>query len=156
MKHLLMACLLLVFSSLSLAVQDDSKPIVVASKNFNESYLLAELLAQMLESEGYAVERRFGLGGTLVCYEALVNREVDVYVEYTGTVSQAILKNPTKRPQIAVLNQELEAVGLQMLDSLGFNNTYAVALKKATWLSIQILPLPLVWNFLIVKMAGLG
>ncbi len=132
MKHLLMACLLLVFSSLSLAVQDDSKPIVVASKNFNESYLLAELLAQMLESEGYAVERRFGLGGTLVCYEALVNREVDVYVEYTGTVSQAILKNPTKRPQIAVLNQELEAVGLQMLDSLGFNNTYAVALKKQT------------------------
>ena len=66
--------------------------ITVGSKNFNEGYLLGEIVAQMLELEGFAVERKFGLGGTLVCYEALVNGAIDVYVEYTGTLAEAILK----------------------------------------------------------------
>ncbi len=53
----------------------------VASKNFNESYILSEIASQLLESRGYTVERRFGLGGTLICFEALSNGEIDVYVE---------------------------------------------------------------------------
>ena len=61
--------------------------ITVGTKNFNESYLLGEIMAQLLEVEGFEVKRKFGLGGTLVCYEALQNGEIDVYVEYTGTLS---------------------------------------------------------------------
>ena len=74
--------------------EPSAQKIRVASKNFNESYLLSEMLAQLLEADGYPVERKFGLGGTLICYEALRNDEVDVYVEYTGTLVQAILKLP--------------------------------------------------------------
>ncbi|MFT7141038.1 MAG: osmoprotectant transport system permease protein, partial [Sulfitobacter sp.] len=91
LRRLLLGTLVIPFLLTNVA-QAESKPIVVASKNFSESYLLAEMLSQLLEASGQAVERRFGLGGTLVCYEALTNSEIDVYVEYSGTVSQAILK----------------------------------------------------------------
>lgn len=105
------------------------QPVTVASKNFNESYLLAEIMAQRLEAKGFAVERRFGLGGTLICYEALVNGEVDLYAEYTGTLAQAILKRSGPVPALSVLN---DAVGpeLELLQSFGFNNTYAIAIKE--------------------------
>lgn len=105
-------------------------PITVASKNFNESYLLAEIVAQLLETEGFEVERRFGLGGTLVCYGALVSGEVDVYIEYTGTVAQAILKIDDLAPGEAKLNRLLDGEDLEVLPSLGFNNTYALAMKE--------------------------
>ena len=82
-----------VLLTLSAAATTAAEPIVVASKNFNESYILGEVAAQLLESGGFEVERRMGLGGTLICYEALVAGEIDVYVEYTGTLSQAILKS---------------------------------------------------------------
>ena len=59
------------------------EPIVVASKNFTESYLLGEIIAQRLEQAGMEVDRRFGLGGTLICFEALLAGEIDVYVEYS-------------------------------------------------------------------------
>lgn len=106
------------------------KPVVVASKNFNESYLLAEMLSQLLEADGYRVERRFGLGGTLVCYEALLSGEIDVYVEYSGTVSQAILKRPGSL-SIEALNEQLQPENLELLSSIGFNNTYAIAIKAS-------------------------
>jgi len=108
-----------------------SDPIVVASKNFNESYLLSEMLSQMLEAKGYQVERKFGLGGTLVCYEALRNGEVDVYPEYSGTLSRVILKIDGVAPSVEQLNQLLAGSPLKLLDSFGFNNTYAIALKAS-------------------------
>jgi len=108
-----------------------SDKVVVGSKKFNENYILAEIMAQLLESEGIEVDRRFGLGGTLVCYEALVNGEIDVYPEYSGTVAQAILKSP-RRKSYEELSKELETThNLVLLDPFGFNNTYAIALKRA-------------------------
>ncbi len=107
-----------------------AEPIVVASKNFNESYILGEVAAQLLESGGFEVERRMGLGGTLICYEALVAGEIDVYVEYTGTLSQAILKSETKLG-FDDLNAAIAPLGLQLLPPFGFNNTYALALPRA-------------------------
>jgi osmoprotectant transport system permease protein len=105
-------------------------PLVIGSKNFNESYVLAEIMAQLLEGEGFEVERRFGLGGTLVCYQALVTGEVDAYVEYTGTLAQAILKIGDLAPGEDELNRLLEPVDLEVLPSIGFNNTYALAIKQ--------------------------
>jgi len=52
----------------------------------SESYLLAEIMAQILEHGGYDVERKFGFGGTLICYNALLADEIDLYPEYTGTI----------------------------------------------------------------------
>ena len=123
---------LCLFISLSLqAAASQKQTIVVASKNFNESYLLSEMLSQMLEAEGYEVQRKFGLGGTLVCFEALKNGEVDLYPEYSGTLSRAILKVDDPAPSVERLNQLLSDLPLEVLDSFGFNNTYAIALKAA-------------------------
>ena len=106
------------------------EPLVVASKDFNESYILGEIMAQLLESDGFEVERRFGLGGTLICYEALRTGEVDLYVEYTGTLATAILKRE-ERLDIPALNALLADEGLRLLPPLGFNNTYALAMPRA-------------------------
>jgi osmoprotectant transport system permease protein len=108
----------------------DKPTLRVGSKNFNEGYLLSEILAQLLEVHGFAVDRQFGLGGTLICYQALKNDEIDVYVEYTGTLSQAIL-NLTGNPDRATLNRLLEPQGLMLLQGFGFNNTYAIAVKES-------------------------
>lgn len=109
-----------------------STQITVGSKNFNEGYLLAEIIAQSLELEGFGVDRKFGLGGTLVCYEALVNGAIDVYVEYTGTLAEAILKAEGPTPDLEQLNTMVSGLDLQVLDALGFNNTYALAMRKKT------------------------
>ena len=106
-----------------------AEPVRIGSKNSNESYLLAEMAAQLLESEGFEVQRRFGLGGTLIAFDALVAGGIDLYMEYTGTLSQAILKLPhnAERPHI---NRLLAAKGLRLLPPLGFNNTYAIAVRR--------------------------
>ena len=110
-------------------IASENQPIRVASKNFAENYLLAEVIAQLLESQGLAVERAFGLGGTLICYQALLNDEIDLYVEYTGTLSQAILQTPDVTEH-AELNALIAERGLQLLPELGFNNTYAIAVRE--------------------------
>jgi osmoprotectant transport system permease protein len=76
------------------------------------------------------VQRRFGLGGTLICFDALRAGEIDLYVEYTGTLSQAILDLPLDTG-LDTLREAMAARGLRVLDPLGFNNTYAMAMKRS-------------------------
>lgn len=120
-----MACLVLAPAVMA----KQAEPVRVASKNFAENYLLAEIVAQLLEGQGITVERAFGLGGTLICYQALLNDEIDLYVEYTGTLSQAILQRPevTGREELNVVIAER---GLHLMPQLGFNNTYAIAVRR--------------------------
>ncbi len=113
----------------AVATVSEEPTITVGSKNFSESYLLAEIMAQTLESGGYRVVRKFGLGGTLVCYEALIAGEIDLYAEYTGTLSKVILKLDDT-PAIGKLNTLLQPSRLLLLESFGFNNTYAITLKE--------------------------
>jgi glycine betaine/choline ABC-type transport system substrate-binding protein len=69
--------------------------IVIGSKNFEESRLLGEIFAQLLESRtNLQVERRLGLAGTQVCFEALKSGAIDVYPEYTGTGLVSLLGEP--------------------------------------------------------------
>lgn len=102
-----------------------NEPIIVASKNFTESYVLGEIVAQILEREGFAVERKLGLGGTKICYDALAVGDIDVYVEYTGTIAEAI--KDIDRPTPERIRAALRGDGVEMLPALGFNNTYALA-----------------------------
>ncbi|MEW6737794.1 MAG: glycine betaine ABC transporter substrate-binding protein, partial [Acidobacteriota bacterium] len=70
----------------------DRSNIVIGSKNFTESIILAELLAQQIEAlTGQTVVRKFNLGGTLICHQALTAGELDIYPEYTGTALTAVL-----------------------------------------------------------------
>jgi osmoprotectant transport system permease protein len=121
------------FLLLAVAVPGDASSsqegvIRVGSKSFGESYLLAELAAQRLESEGFRVERKTGLGGTLIAFEALEHGAIDLYPEYTGTLSRVILKQPalSGRPLEVALAQR----GLQLVAPFGFNNGYAIAVPE--------------------------
>ena len=100
--------------------------VVVGTKNFNERYMLAEVVVQLLERAGYDVERCFCLGGALICYDALKRGEIDVCIEYTGT------SDPQNRFDLATqdLNEVLAPDGVQMLGSFGSDNTYALAMKR--------------------------
>ena len=111
------------------------RSITIGSKNFGENFLLAEILALMLESEGFSVNRAFGLGGTLICYDALRNEEIDLYFEYTGTLSRAVL-NLEKAVSQEVLSKRLLNEGLLMMPRLGFNNTYAIAVRRLSLIHI--------------------
>jgi osmoprotectant transport system permease protein len=116
--------------------QRDSFPVVVASKPFGESYLLAEMFAQVLESRGVQVVRRPGLAATELLFRALQNNSVDVYPEYTGTGLLAILKEPAVSDSRAVylrVAREFSARwDLHWLPPLGFENTYAIAVRRET------------------------
>ncbi|MEE9570878.1 MAG: glycine betaine ABC transporter substrate-binding protein, partial [Gammaproteobacteria bacterium] len=107
------------------------EPIAVGSKNFTEGYVLAEVMAQLLESRDIRVERKFGFGGTLVAFEALRAGEIDVYAEYTGTISQGILGADAALDGSS-LNAELAPLGLETLPAFGHNNTYALTVTAQT------------------------
>jgi osmoprotectant transport system permease protein len=126
------------------AAQDpaDATPIVVASKPFAESYVLAELFAQMLEARGFTVDRRAGLGATEVAFQALRTGAIDVYPEYTGTGLLAILGETPEGDARAVFRRVSEVFrarwGVRWLPPLGFENTYAVAVRPATADSLSL------------------
>ncbi|MCZ0951602.1 MAG: ABC transporter permease subunit [Rhodospirillaceae bacterium] len=108
-----------------------TRPIAIGSKNFTESYLLAEMMAQVLEERGFEVRRLSGLGGTLVAFQALQSGEIDAYPEYTGTLTQAILEAEVELDE-AELDARLAPLGVELLPRLGFNNTYAIAVTGET------------------------
>ncbi len=107
--------------------------VVVGSKNFTESIILGEIVAQQLEGAGLTVDRRFNLGGTFICHEAIGAGQIDVYVEYTGTAHAAILELPIERDQ-AIVRRQLDSVyatrwDLEWTAPLGFNNTFAMLVR---------------------------
>jgi glycine betaine/choline ABC-type transport system substrate-binding protein len=109
--------------------------VVVGSKNFTESVILGELVAQQLERHGIAVDRRLNLGGTFICHEAIRQGQIDVYVEYTGTAYGAILELPVETDRNVVL-QTVDSVyrsrwRLRLAEPLGFNNTFAMLVRAA-------------------------
>jgi osmoprotectant transport system permease protein len=120
----------LLMAAMAAMAAEGAEPVRVASKNFNESYVLGEIVAQLLEADGFDVERKFGLGGTLICFDALTTGAIDVYVEYTGTLSQAILNVPEVR-DLAALNALVADRGIELTEPFGFNNTYAIATRRA-------------------------
>ena len=110
----------------------DLKKIVVGSKDFTESVILAEILAQMLEKRGIRVQRQFELGGNLA-HDSLLSKQIDVYPEYTGTAYTAILKHPPITDPQAVYDQTkreyADKFGLVLSPPLGFSNDFAILLR---------------------------
>ena len=110
---------------------DDGREVVrVGTKSFTESYILGEMVADVIERAGEArVERRFGLGGTGITYRAVAHGDIDLYPEYTGTLTHEILKSPAATT-IDDIRRELRGTGLTVGIPLGFNNTYALAVRR--------------------------
>jgi osmoprotectant transport system substrate-binding protein len=119
---------------LSSCAPSHSDRIVVGSKNFTESLILGELLAQQIEAHSHLkVERRFYLAGTYICQQALLAGRIDVYPEYTGTALTAILKEQVGGDKTEVYRRvkgEYEArLGLTLGPPFGFNDTFAMEIR---------------------------
>jgi len=110
------------------------KTITVASKDFTEQFILGEMYAQLLENAGYTVERKLNLGGTPVAHQALLDNEIDVYPEYTGTGLLTVLKlDVMSDPQAVydtVKQDYADQFSLVWLDPAPMNNTQALAMTK--------------------------
>jgi osmoprotectant transport system permease protein len=105
--------------------------IVVGSKAFTEGYVLGEIAAQTIESASTVpVTRKLGMGSTGILFEALKSGGIDVYSDYTGTLAEAILKRPDLK-SIEDIQQALLGMDLVMSGPLGFDDTYALAVKES-------------------------
>mgnify|MGYP000518897432 CR=1 FL=1 len=142
LKTLFLALVLLIWASPVLASANST--IIVGSKNFLENRLLAEMFAQLIEAQTtLTVERRLGLAGTQICFQALTTGGIDLYPEYTGTGLVTILGETPMRDPVAVLNRVRREFrqqwNLWWLAPLGFDNSYALALRRdrADTLSIR-------------------
>jgi len=106
--------------------------VTVGSKDFTESILLAEIVAQMLEAQHINVDRRFDLGGNLA-HTALVGGQIDLYPEYTGTAYTAILHHqPISDPKAVydqVQREYSSQLNLWLSNPLGFDNTFAILIR---------------------------
>jgi len=111
-------------------VADAAEPTLkVGSKRFTESYILGEIIKQTAQGAGEAtVTHSQGLGNTAIVLNALTNGSIDVYPEYTGTIAKEILKLDAV-PPLGELNARLAPMGLAVGVPLGFNNTYALAIR---------------------------
>lgn len=115
--------------AICLLLQEET--VKVGSKQFPESHLLGEIIAQIVEDTKEAgAERKFGLGSTAVAFGMLKSGDLDIYPEYTGTISQVILKADANLTTEEI-NERLRESGLAVSESLGFNNTYAIAVPAA-------------------------
>jgi osmoprotectant transport system permease protein len=131
MNKLILLCALL-FSGLVMA---EKKPLVIGSKAFSESVILGEMVSLLLEEKfDQPVVRKLGLGGTKVAFDALNTGGIDVYPDYTGTGYVMILKldgerDPDKVHDI-VSEEFKKRWGIIWSEPIGFNNTYALAVRK--------------------------
>jgi osmoprotectant transport system permease protein len=106
-----------------------AEPLKIGSKRFTESYILGELVARTAREAGAEVRLRPGMGGTAILYEALRTGAIDLYPEYTGTIAREILRGEA-RADLASLNARLAPLGLAAAVPLGFNNTYAIGVRR--------------------------
>ena len=102
---------------------------MIGSKKFTESYVLGEIGRRALNDSGTAAEHRQGMGGTIIVWEALRTAQIDAYPEYTGTIAQEILKTD-RRLSLQEIRDALTKFGVGMTQPLGFNNTYALVMRR--------------------------
>jgi len=104
--------------------------VVIGSKKFTESYVLGEIAKRTLTDAGIPTEHRQGMGGTIILWEALRGGQIDAYPEYTGTIATEILKSDSTLSLDQIRNS-LGKVGVGVTAPLGFNNTYALVMRRS-------------------------
>ncbi len=141
-KNILMVLVILVAliasgcSEKKLNAPAEKPTVVIGSKLFQESYILAHMAALMLEDAGYETDVIEGMGGTFVNYEALKKDEINTYVEYTGTAYSQILKKPPLEvwdPEVVYTETEKglkETDKIVVVSTPGFEDAYAIAVKE--------------------------
>ena len=125
MKHPVVG---LILGAILSPVAATAEPVILGSKKFTESYVVAEIAKRTLEKTGVPVEHRQGMGGTIILWQALRNNQIGAYPEYTGTIAEEILKSPTAT--LNEMREQLGKSGVGMTSELGFNNTYALVMRR--------------------------
>jgi osmoprotectant transport system permease protein len=123
---------LLIFSCVPVFLIHSSSAaeITIGSKKFTESYVLGEIAKRVLIDAGIPAEHRQGMGGTIILWQALRGGQIDVYPEYTGTIAQEILKSD-RALSLDQIRDSLARFGVAMTEPLGFNNTYALVMRRS-------------------------
>jgi osmoprotectant transport system permease protein len=119
----------------SAASGGEGRTVAIGTKNFTEQLILGEIMAQLIEARtDLVVERRFNLGGTMICHGALRSGGIDLYAEYTGTALTAILEQPVirdpERAYAAVAREYRRRFSAEWLRPFGFDNTYAITVQE--------------------------
>lgn len=123
---------------LALVLPAGGETLTVGSKRFTEAYILAEIVSQTAQTAGEAkVTHRQGLGNTAILLSALQAGSIDLYPEYTGTIAREILRLDHV-PPLPELNTRLAKLGLQASVPLGFNNSYALAMRASQASALRI------------------
>src|SRR5207245_9221114 len=122
---------LLIFSCVPafLIHSSSAADIIIGSKKFTESYVLGEIARRTLTEAGIPAEHRQGMGGTIILWQALSGRQIDGYPEYTGTIAQEVLKTDRELWHHET-RDSLAKFGVGITESLGFNNTYALVMRR--------------------------
>ena len=119
------------FAQFGAAKNDDR--IVIGAKTFSEQYILARLIGQRLEAEGFAIEYRDGLGSA-VAHSAAASGDIDIYIDYTGTIwtNQMNREDTPPREEMydAIVRWEAQNTGMRVLGRLGFENAYGLAVTQ--------------------------
>lgn len=130
-----------VIAAASSGTRNEASTYVVGAKSFSEQYILSALIAQQLEKQGATATRRVGLGSA-IAFRALVNDDIDVYVDYTGTVWTNYAQRrdtPARQILLGELREWLrDEHGVLMLGTLGFENAYALAMRRERALELGI------------------
>jgi osmoprotectant transport system permease protein len=128
----LIPCSLVIFSWVPVFLIHSSSAanVVIGSKKFTESYVLGEIATRALNDRGIPAQHRQGMGGTIILWEALRGGQIDVYPEYTGTIAQEILKSD-RVLSFDEIRASLANLGVSMTNPLGFNNSYALVMRRS-------------------------
>ena len=115
---------------LSVAPSLYATTVRIGSKEFTESVILGEVARLAARREGIDAQHQRELGGTSILWRALQHGDIDAYPEYTGTLTQELLKNVPADADIATLRAALRPLGIGITDSLGFDDTYAIGMRE--------------------------
>ncbi len=142
MKPVLRILALMVFvvgvaHGLPLAACGAAPEVTIGSKTFTESVILGEIISHLVQNTGVRAVHRREVGGTRVLWDALVKGDIDIYPEYTGTISEEIMAHQGISGREA-LRQALAGYGIRMSASLGFKDNYALGMKKETCEKLSI------------------
>ena len=130
LKRGLLLFILLTFCSFDSGLAAGSQtPFQVGSKKFTESVILGEMVTLLVESRGVPMIHHVQLGGTRILWDALRKGDIDVYPEYTGTITREILAGEGLRDEEDI-RKSISRFGILMSQPLGFNNTYALGMKE--------------------------
>lgn len=120
--------IMLLFFLLMIVSNVFGKPVYIGSKKFTESVILGEVARLSLKQSNLEAQHKAEFGGTRILWNALISGDIDIYPEYTGTLEEELLQKKVK--DISEMREILKGYGLGLTEPLGFNNTYAVGMRK--------------------------